>query len=96
MHPSRFQVDDALFEEIVERFGVDAAAYDRDLPNRFLTGWCRARGVACLDLVPAFRAAPGPLYRPNDVHYTLAGNDLAAAGLEAFLVERGLVPEAAR
>jgi hypothetical protein len=79
--PDAFQVDAELRRRIVERYGLDAARFDWDRPERRLADFCRARGIEFYDLLPAFRAASGAgaeLYLPNEPHWNDAGNALAA------------------
>jgi hypothetical protein len=58
---------------------------DFDQPNRLLTDALRAAGVRVLDLLPAFRSGAERLYKPQDTHWNLAGNRLAAATIAASL-----------
>jgi lysophospholipase L1-like esterase len=46
----------------------------------------RGRGIACLDLRPAFRAAEPTLYWHGDFHLNLAGNALVAAELAPLVL----------
>jgi len=67
------------------------------LCNRIVSEYCTARALACLDLLPDLeeRARGRPIFRyPSDQHWTAAAHALAAARLEAFLGERGLLREA--
>jgi hypothetical protein len=79
--PDEIQVNGDLREKVRRRFfpGVDASAWDPDLPNRALATALADRGIASVDLYPEFAQAPGPpLYRLRDSHWNLAGNRLAA------------------
>lgn len=63
---------------------------DANGPHRSqrLAEYCRARGVAYLDLAPGFSrtAEEGLLYYPNDTHLNQAGHDLSAELIRAELV----------
>lgn len=48
------------------------------------------RAVPCLDLLPVLRACPG-CYAPRDTHWNVAGNQLAAREIAAWLRRQGLV-----
>jgi len=85
--PDEFQVEDELWSEITQR---STLALERDRAQDLINAWCAERGVALLDLLPAFRAvAPLPdgrrhLYHARDTHWNtrgaeLAGNELARA-----------------
>ncbi len=82
--PDEFQVNDTLWESVV---GEDAARFDRDRPQRVLTEFFAARGVPCLDLLPALRAAEadGRTYEPRDTHWNARGNRVAADAIIAWL-----------
>ena len=100
IHPDQTQVDEHLRKEIIEKFQVKEEDFDLDLPQKILMSYCAARGILCLDLVPAFRAEGKlrNLYNTRDGHYNLSGNQLAAARISQFLLEkrliRGPIPEA--
>jgi hypothetical protein len=93
--PSVLQVDAALRAATVARLGVSlrywglsSAEIDPDLPNMLLREFARTRGIALVDLTPAFAAesaAAEPLYKRNDNHWTPRGNRVAARSLTAFL-----------
>ena len=95
IHPDQLQVEEPLRERLTATFGVELGRdYDLDAPQRALLAYCDSRGIACLDLLPAFRAAgaSGGLYRLRDTHYSDAGNELAAAEIHRFLRAHELAP----
>jgi hypothetical protein len=87
IYPDEFQIDDALFEELVARKGERADRYDLDMPRKILGPVLEAHGVPWTDFRERFRGAAktGPLYTPNDSHWNEAGNGLAAEVLFEFL-----------
>jgi len=65
---------------------------DADLPERMLADVCRRTGVALIELLAPLRGAAksaDPLYYPLNLHWTAAGNRVAA---EAVLEHFGLAP----
>lgn len=87
IYPDEVQVNDALFQEIVERYGSVAYRYDLDTPTKVLGPHLDALGVPWIDFRERFReeARTRVLYVPNDTHWNQTGNDLAADILAAFL-----------
>jgi lysophospholipase L1-like esterase len=85
--PDAYQVDDALWATLTDRH---AGALERELPQRRLDAFLRARGVPCLDLLPALRAAQteAPTYTRNDTHWSAHGNRAAARALADWLATR--------
>src|SRR5262245_7162673 len=94
--PSALQIDGALRAALVTRLatslryrGLSSADIDPGLPNMLIGEFARARGIPLVDLTAAFAAASAagtePLYKRSDIHWTLRGNRVAAAGLTAFL-----------
>jgi hypothetical protein len=88
VHPDEMQVDDTLRLALLRAAGRRDDEFDLDLPQRALQRYCTHRGVACLDLLPAFRvaAAQGALYLPRDSHYNERGNELAAQQIRDYLI----------
>jgi hypothetical protein len=81
--PDEFQVEDDVWAEVAERAG----ALDRERPQRELAAFCRERGLALVDPLPALRGAE-PLasgrrhvYHLRDTHWNARGNALAGAAL---------------
>lgn len=83
--PDEFQVEDALWASVA------ASGYERDRPQRILGEGLRARGIAMLDLLPAFLAVPPlpdgqrHLYHRRDTHWNRRGNEVAGRELARFL-----------
>jgi hypothetical protein len=86
--PDEFQVEDRLWEEVAARSPAPLA---RDLPQTWILAWCAARGVPCLDLLPALRALPVDrdgrrhAYHLQDTHFNARGSRCAGEALAAFL-----------
>lgn len=89
--PEEFQVEDALWQEVVA--GLPDHALERDLPQRRMAAWLEARGVPYVDLLPRARAVPPMadgdrhLYLLRDTHFNVRGNQVAGEGF-AELVTR--------
>ena len=68
-------------------------APDAERPQRFLSAWCAARGLSCVDVLPTMRAGTRAMaesepsteyyYLFNDTHWNAAGHRLAAEELLA-------------
>jgi len=94
LHPQRFQVVDADWAVIRDAWCLDDADFDLDSYNTLIGAFCAERGILCLDLLDAFRAASRDrgLYLPlGDMHYNRAGHAVAAEA-----VARSLRPALAR
>lgn len=87
--PDESQVDDDLRRRLLADHGLPPDAADVDRPQRWLHGFCAARSVPCVDLLPVFRRHPDQprLYRPRDTHWTDHGNRLAGRILARTLAE---------
>jgi hypothetical protein len=96
--PDEAQVDPALQADLREGLPARQTALDFDRPTRVMDAALAAEGIARIDLLPAFRAegARARLYRPQDTHWNLAGNRLAAAVLARALEDRVRRAQAAR
>jgi hypothetical protein len=82
--PDETQVNAELATEVARaRPGI---TLNLDLPNRRLLESLSADGIRALDLLPVFRAAGSDrLYKPQDTHWNLAGNRLAARAIAQWL-----------
>lgn len=85
--PAPVQLDHALQAEYLASVRASADLYDFQKPQRLLRAWCQENEVPCIDLLPVFEAAgsPAALYLQNDIHWTSAGHQLAAASIFPFL-----------
>jgi hypothetical protein len=83
--PRSFQVypDERL--ELIDALGITEADLDLDRPQRLLAEWGSRRGVAVVDLLPAFRLQqqqnPGNLYHYPDAHLNASGHRVAAMSI---------------
>ncbi|HLU38507.1 MAG TPA: hypothetical protein VK081_03925 [Planctomycetota bacterium] len=82
--PDEFQVEDALWAEVVARAEL---VMERDAPQRRAAAWLDAAGIPFVDLLPDLRAMP-PLgdgrrhvYHLRDAHFNARGNAVAGRGL---------------
>jgi hypothetical protein len=88
--PDEAQVEPPLFADIARARGWRPGQFDARLPNRLLSDRLTATGISFLDLLPAFEeeGQRTHLYKPMDTHWNIAGNQLAAVRIAAFLRER--------
>jgi hypothetical protein len=82
--PDELQVNPHVLARAVADAGADAADVDVGLPQRRLAEFCAGRGVACLDLLPVL-AGDGDAYAPQDTHWNVRGNRLAAEAIRRWL-----------
>jgi hypothetical protein len=88
--PDVLQVDPAVRADVLASAARPAEPYDFEWPETELARRLAAAGVTVVDLLPAFRAAPESprLYRRLDMHWSVAGNAVAADAIAAALAER--------
>jgi len=91
--PDEFQVEDELWNELVEASG--AVPLERDRPQRVLVPFLEQHAIPVLDLLPSLRAVPPladgrrHLYHLRDTHFNARGNRAAGWALAEFV--RGLL-----
>jgi lysophospholipase L1-like esterase len=85
--PAEAQVDSAHQLRVASLLDRPAGALDFTQPNRLLGEALRAAGIEAVDLLPAFeaRGRAARLYKPQDSHWNVAGNALAAEALAPVL-----------
>ncbi|MEM7015890.1 MAG: SGNH/GDSL hydrolase family protein [Pseudomonadota bacterium] len=85
--PDEAQVNEALQQEVMERFKEYPGGFDFAQPNRWLAEAFEADNIAYLDPLEPFKQATmlNTLYKPRDTHWNIAGNELAAALLYQHL-----------
>jgi hypothetical protein len=86
VYPWAHQVSDT--EWIPGRYAfMPEGSHPSDKSRETVRAMAAADGIEVIDLFPAFRAYQGaaPLFFQHDMHWTTAGHEVAAAGLEAYL-----------
>lgn len=84
--PDEFQVDDGLWQRL--QASARPPLPERDFPQRRIAGLLAERGVPCLDVLPALRAAAASgqrVYLRQDTHLNLRGNQVVGRALGDFL-----------
>jgi hypothetical protein len=75
------------------RYLTGGQRLENDNYQRHVVGYCQEQGIACIDLLPAFRAAnprgQALLYLPRDQHWTAAGHALAARTVASYILLNG-------
>ncbi len=79
--PDVFQIDTALQKKLTEK----AQKWHVEEPNRLVSQALDELNIQYLDLLPQFIDNAIPLYLPHDVHWNIAGNELAAAQVSKFI-----------
>lgn len=85
--PAEAQADPAHQQRLAGLLDRPASALDFTQPNRLLVEALGAAGIEAVDLLPAFaaRGQATRLYKPQDSHWNVAGNALAAEALAPVL-----------
>ena len=88
--PDEVQVNADLQTQVVRSSGYSATELDFDLPNRAIAAELAADGIPMLDLLSIFQqqGRATRLYKPQDTHWNIAGNRVAAEAIAAFLRDR--------
>ncbi|MBI4962702.1 MAG: SGNH/GDSL hydrolase family protein [Desulfomonile tiedjei] len=78
--PDELQVNAGLQAEVVKALDGNPSDYDFEIPNRLLASGFDKISVKYLDLLEAFKQATlqKRVYKPQDTHWNIAGNALAA------------------
>jgi hypothetical protein len=78
--PDEVQVSRPLQTQVIAESGLSPGSFDFALPNRLLRARLEELKVDYIDLLTEFsaRSLNERLYRPNDSHWNIAGNALAA------------------
>jgi hypothetical protein len=83
--PRSFQADDAELAERMQGLGWTPEDLDLDRPQRILSEWAAGRGVAFVDVLPAFRRSveegAEPLFFTPDAHMTPEGHRRTALAI---------------
>jgi len=79
--PEELQVDNNLQKDFYSRFkDLDMEDFDFSFPNKLLSSQLEKLNIEYIDLLNDFVIASKikRLYKPNDTHWNIAGNELAA------------------
>lgn len=92
--PDELQLNKALRAAVLSDLGWREEELDLAKNNRALGAALKKDGIEAVDLLPAFEKESfrRSLYKPNDSHWNVAGNALAARILAAELRRLGLGP----
>lgn len=87
--PDETQVDEALQRDVARAWGMRREEIDFERPTRVITEALAREGIPTLDLLPAFRreGARQRLYKPQDTHWNVEGNRLAATTMAPVIRE---------
>jgi hypothetical protein len=87
--PDEFQVNDELYRELLSRHDRPGDM-DRDYPQSRIHDYCMEKGLPCLDLLPALRAAAKTQrpYHLNNTHWNSWGNRVAGEAIANFVAAR--------
>jgi len=85
--PDELQVNPTLRQKVIVSLRANGGDFDFRLPNEWLGEQFRAHQMRYLDLVEEFSLASAQvnLYKLNDTHWNIAGNERAARALAGYL-----------
>ena len=88
--PDELQVSRTLQTSVWRALALTPDAIDLSLPNRLISERLTQNGIDSFDLLSEFQSAGEQkrLYRPNDSHWNIEGNKLAAEIISAQLSSR--------
>lgn len=87
--PDEFQVNDVLQDEVIKAFypRLTRGKWDITLPTKMITDGLDKIGIKYINLYPYFRDKSGErLYKPQDTHWNIAGNQLSANIIQAHIL----------
>jgi hypothetical protein len=89
--PAEVQIDPALQDEVTRARQSSRDQFDFTQPNRLLAAALTDAGVSFVDLLPALveQGRSSRLYKPQDTHWNIAGNRVAAQALAVYLRRAG-------
>ena len=78
--PDELQIDNQLRMAVIKDLDANPADFDFSLPNQLLAEEFARHNINYIDLLDDFRSASVEkrLYKPQDTHWNIAGNELAA------------------
>ena len=88
--PDEVQINSELQQDVAQNMGRPLQDFNFMLPNQVIGRAFDEADIAYLDLLPLFLEASAQkrLYKPNDTHWNIAGNALAASAIATYLRQR--------
>ncbi|MCL2928996.1 MAG: hypothetical protein MGG37_13710 [Trichodesmium sp. MAG_R01] len=85
--PDEVQVIKPLREKVITNYNFSPEQFDFRQPNKLLSQELNKYNISHLDLVEEFvnTGSETVLYKPNDIHWNIAGNKLAAEVIYKYL-----------
>lgn len=86
--PDEIQIIHQLREKVIAKSNVSPDRFDFRQPNKLLSQAFEKHNINYLDLVEDFALVGNKIsvYKLNDVHWNIAGNELAAAAINRYLL----------
>ncbi len=86
--PDEFQVNDALYDEIIEA-KANPQSYIRNYPQSRIIEFFNQNSIAYLDLLPVLKAQQkfGRTYHLQNTHWNARGNKIAGEEIAQFILE---------
>lgn len=90
IYPDEFQVNQELFDLILQKYQLREEEFDRFLAQSLLKTFLTRKGIPFVDFLGQFRVEgqKHDLYLPRNTHWNESGNQLAADILFNDLVTR--------
>jgi hypothetical protein len=85
--PDELQVNPILQTKVLKALNASSDEFDFALPNRYLNEQLQVHHIGFFDLLGNFSTASAQmnLYKPNNSHWNIAGNELAASILARYI-----------
>lgn len=86
--PTKEQVSDDSFNEVISSFKIAQASLDMSRPNELMAALTKELDCEFVDLLPAFKSTPGDLFFRLDEHLTPLGHSVIASAIGEFIEKR--------
>lgn len=87
--PDELQVNEKLQSQVIQALGNSRDNFDFTLPNRLLSRELEGEKIKYIDMLSEFKSVSRSkrVYKPQDTHWNIAGNELAAEMIYKYLSE---------
>ncbi|MGK7899845.1 MAG: hypothetical protein AB4352_00250 [Hormoscilla sp.] len=88
--PDELQVNEEWQSQVIQALNSNRANFDFTLPNRLLSRELESENIAYIDMLSEFKSVSRSqiVYKPQDSHWNIAGNELAAEMIYKYLSEK--------